>query len=194
MTPLAADRVCYFPGCDRHGAAEEVRPVWLDDDVADALCDWYESAVFTEAENAAAAYATIHEFDLRDRFVRDAADIRKSTETILVRSWADDERHQAAVRYWSKRQQRRQVPVRRGGGERGRFNDPVVAFAEVCERVRWSGVGFVAKCPAHQDRSPSLSVSRGSDDRMLLHCFAGCSPEAVLGAVGWRFVDMFVST
>jgi hypothetical protein len=87
MTPLAADCVCYFPGCDRHEAAEEVRPVWLDDDVADALRHWYESAGFTEAEDAAAAYVTIHEFGLRDRFVREAADIRTSTETILVRSW-----------------------------------------------------------------------------------------------------------
>ena len=192
--PLAADRVCYFPGCGRHDSAVEARPGWLDDDLEGALREWSESVVFSEAADAAAAYATIHEFDLRDRFVREAADIRTSAETIPVRPWADDERHQAAVRYWSKRQQKRQIPVRRGGRERGRFNDPVAAFAEACERVRWSGAGFVTKCPAHQDRSPSLSVSRGRDDRMLLHCFAGCSTEAVLGAVGWRFVDMFVST
>lgn len=192
--PLAADRVCYFSGCDRHEAVNGECPGWLNDDLADALRDWHESAGFTEAEDDAVAYATIYESDTRYRFARDAADIRTSTQTALVQPWAGDERHQAAVRYWSRRQGKRQIPVRRGSGERGRFKDPVAAFAEVCERVRWSGAGFVAKCPAHRDRSPSLSVSRGRDDRMLLHCFAGCSPEVVLGAVGWRFVDMFVST
>jgi DNA primase len=37
------------------------------------------------------------------------------------------------------------------------------------------------RCPAHDDRTPSLSVSEGPDGRLLTHCFAGCSPERV-----WR--------
>ena len=48
---------------------------------------------------------------------------------------------------------------------------------------------WVAKCPAHEDRSPSLSIT-DREGRVLLHCFGGCETEAVLGAVGLRFSDI----
>ncbi len=41
----------------------------------------------------------------------------------------------------------------------------------------------MARCPAHEDRNPSLSVTRG-DDKVLLHCHAGCSVESILTAAG----------
>ncbi len=56
--------------------------------------------------------------------------------------------------------------------------------------VRRSGSGYVAHCPAHRDRRPSLSVSEGEDGRVLLHCHAGCSTEAVVGALGLRLADL----
>ena len=56
--------------------------------------------------------------------------------------------------------------------------------------VRKSGRGWVAKCPAHQDRSPSLSI-RETEDRVLLHCFAGCSVSAICEAMGIRLRDLF---
>jgi putative DNA primase/helicase len=31
---------------------------------------------------------------------------------------------------------------------------------------------WAARCPAHEDRNPSLSITRR--DRWLLHCHAGC--------------------
>ena len=37
------------------------------------------------------------------------------------------------------------------------------------ERVRRSGTGWTARCPAHQDRNASLSISLGDDERILLH-------------------------
>jgi putative DNA primase/helicase len=40
---------------------------------------------------------------------------------------------------------------------------------------RRSGQGWVARCPAHHDRHPSLSIADGADGRLLLRCFAGCS-------------------
>ena len=51
---------------------------------------------------------------------------------------------------------------------------------------RWS-----AKCPAHQDKTPSLSIRETDHQRVLIHCFAGCSVEEVLGAVGLTFDDLF---
>lgn len=55
-----------------------------------------------------------------------------------------------------------------------------------------SAVGrYIAKCPAHSDRSPSLTIRFEDDGRILLHCFAGCGPEAVLTALGLTFADLF---
>jgi len=51
-----------------------------------------------------------------------------------------------------------------------------------------SGKWF-ALCPAHDDRSPSLSVT-DKGDRLLFHCHAGCHPEDVLAAVGCTWADV----
>ena len=50
-----------------------------------------------------------------------------------------------------------------------------------------------ARCPAHEDRRASLSISSGDDGRVLLHCHAGCTPQAVCEAVGLRLSDLFPS-
>ncbi len=47
----------------------------------------------------------------------------------------------------------------------------------------WSGSGGMAKCPAHDDHDPSLSIRDGDDGRLLTHCFSGCSAEAVWAAL-----------
>ena len=40
--------------------------------------------------------------------------------------------------------------------------------------VKKTGHGqWIARCPAHEDRSPSLSIAE-KDDRVLVHCHAGC--------------------
>lgn len=59
------------------------------------------------------------------------------------------------------------------------------------EGVRKSGKQFVAKCPAHADNSPSLRVSETPDERILLHCFAGCPALSVLQAIGLEFSDLY---
>jgi len=58
------------------------------------------------------------------------------------------------------------------------------------DKVRKSGDGYTARCPAHEDRMASLSLKE-TNDRVLLHCFAGCSPADVLGAVGMGLGDLF---
>ena len=46
------------------------------------------------------------------------------------------------------------------------------------EKYRKSGDGWMACCPAHADKNPSLSISE-KHGRLLWHCFAGCSQEDV---------------
>jgi hypothetical protein len=48
---------------------------------------------------------------------------------------------------------------------------------------RWHGRSGSCPCPAHEDRTPSLSVSETRDGRVLVHCFAGCSQSAVIDAL-----------
>jgi hypothetical protein len=60
------------------------------------------------------------------------------------------------------------------------------------ERAKHNGAGrWQARCPAHDDRGPSLSVRELDDGRVLVHCFAGCEVHAVLSAVGLTFDDLF---
>jgi hypothetical protein len=49
---------------------------------------------------------------------------------------------------------------------------------------------FTIRCPAHPDSNPSLSVSR-EQDRILLHCHAGCLTENVLQALNLKWSDLF---
>ena len=57
--------------------------------------------------------------------------------------------------------------------------------------IRETGHGkYVARCPAHDDRSPSLAIKHCDDGRVLLHCFAGCTAADVLLAVGLTFSDV----
>lgn len=51
----------------------------------------------------------------------------------------------------------------------------------------WSRSRGMCRCPAHEDRTPSLSVALGSR-AILFHCFAGCASEAVLAALAQRGV------
>lgn len=50
---------------------------------------------------------------------------------------------------------------------------------------------WLACCSSHEDRSPSLSVKQSDDGRILVYCFAGCSTDDVLGAVGLTMDDLF---
>jgi len=49
---------------------------------------------------------------------------------------------------------------------------------------------ITAKCPAHDDSSPSLSVARGTQQPVVLRCHAGCSPDAVLDALRLTWADL----
>jgi hypothetical protein len=50
---------------------------------------------------------------------------------------------------------------------------------------------YEARCPGHQDRKASLSISIGNDGRLLLHCHAGCDLNHVLQSAGLETKDLF---
>ena len=69
--------------------------------------------------------------------------------------------------------------------------NPIDRLLPRLESVRQSGKGYTAKCPAHSDRSASLSVSEADGGKVLLHCFAGCPAADVLAAVGLTLAELF---
>lgn len=60
------------------------------------------------------------------------------------------------------------------------------------EKVKENGPGrWLACCPAHQDRSPSLAIRETPDGIILMKCFAECPTADVLAAVGLELKDLF---
>lgn len=53
---------------------------------------------------------------------------------------------------------------------------------------------LTALCPAHEDRSPSLSCSEGDDGRALVHCWAGCTVNEVCAALDLEIKDLFAES
>jgi len=59
-------------------------------------------------------------------------------------------------------------------------------------RIKRTGVNrWLALCPAHPDKRPSLAVRELDDGRVLVKCFAGCSVQEVLDAVGLEFDALY---
>lgn len=59
------------------------------------------------------------------------------------------------------------------------------------EGVKGRDGKYMARCPNHGDSNPSLSVSLGDDNKILLKCFAGCSTEAIVWSMGLEPKDLF---
>ena len=65
-------------------------------------------------------------------------------------------------------------------------------LVERLEHCKPSGKGrWLARCPAHADKSPSLSIKETSDGRVLVHCFAGCGALDVISALDLEWDDLF---
>lgn len=51
---------------------------------------------------------------------------------------------------------------------------------------------WVALCPAHNDHKPSLSIKYDeSNDKIILHCFAGCDVQEILCSIGLKMKDLY---
>lgn len=60
------------------------------------------------------------------------------------------------------------------------------------QKVKLTGRGrWIACCPAHDDRTPSMTIRELDDGRILAHCFGGCDIHDVLSAVGLEIGDLF---
>src|SRR3954447_4139897 len=74
---------------------------------------------------------------------------------------------------------------------------PLDRVLEHLTGVRPSGDGYEASCPnpthgkRRGDLDPSLDVTTGNDGRVLVYCYAGCSLEDVLDAIGLDDRDLF---
>src|SRR5262245_10709613 len=53
-------------------------------------------------------------------------------------------------------------------------------------RGRKVGRAWMARCPAHEDREPSLSIKDAEDGKILVRCHAGCDQQQVIAALKAR--------
>jgi hypothetical protein len=70
---------------------------------------------------------------------------------------------------------------------------PIDAILQRLDGVARAGRGYKALCPAHSDKTPSLSLKEGDDGRVLIHCFSGCEIGYVIAAMGLNMSDLFCS-
>lgn len=56
--------------------------------------------------------------------------------------------------------------------------------------VKKSGAGFMARCPAHDDGTASLSIGTGRDQPVVLKCQTGCDPDDILARLGLTWAEL----
>jgi hypothetical protein len=68
---------------------------------------------------------------------------------------------------------------------------PIDLVLSKLSNAKPAGAGrWTARCPAHDDRAPSLSVGTGDDGRALVHCHAGCTAKAIVAVLGLTMADL----
>ncbi len=66
------------------------------------------------------------------------------------------------------------------------------AIVDRLQLVKPVGDGkWMACCPSHDDKSPSMRITELNDGRVLIHCFAGCTPLDMMAAIGLNISDLF---
>lgn len=64
-------------------------------------------------------------------------------------------------------------------------------FLPLLDGVKKSGDGWIARCPGHDDKKPSLSINQNDKGDILLKCHAGCTTQAVCDALGIAVSELF---
>ncbi len=67
----------------------------------------------------------------------------------------------------------------------------ITQFLALLQGVKKSGTRWKALCPAHDDGTASLSISEGTDGKILLHCFAGCTANSICAKLSLKLSDLF---
>lgn len=60
------------------------------------------------------------------------------------------------------------------------------------DKVKSTGASkWIACCPAHDDKRPSLAISETSNGVVLIKCWAGCTTQSIVFAIGMELRDLF---
>ena len=59
------------------------------------------------------------------------------------------------------------------------------------EDLTTEGSSYLAKCPAHNDGRPSLLITLTDENKLLIHCRAGCTKARVLESLNMKMSDLF---
>ncbi len=51
---------------------------------------------------------------------------------------------------------------------------------------------WVALCPSHDDKSPSLCIDEADNGKILIKCWAGCGANEVIDSVGMKYHDVML--
>jgi len=71
------------------------------------------------------------------------------------------------------------------------MSDRLDSVLDKLEGVKLRGGQFVARCPAHADRSPSLSLTEAANGTILFYCHAGCSADSIRDKLGLTWEELF---
>ena len=59
-------------------------------------------------------------------------------------------------------------------------------------KVKPNGRGqYIACCPSHTDKHPSLAIRHTDDGKILIKCFGGCSAHEIVSSIGLSLTDLF---
>lgn len=68
--------------------------------------------------------------------------------------------------------------------------NPDILLSRLKKVKKTGSNSWIACCPAHDDKSPSMTIRSVDDGKILAYCFAGCGIEAITGAVGLNVSEL----
>jgi putative DNA primase/helicase len=83
------------------------------------------------------------------------------------------------------------APLRRAASQYKGTDMTTAEILSRLEQVKKTADGWMAECPGHPDKTPSLCIKACDDGRTLFHCQAGCQTETVCAALGIKLADLF---